>query len=114
MKKSIPISKWKWFGNAGHFCCADNCKFHLYTKVGKYLISTVGEYFSSITGEKTTLSGWDKFFYETMVFKAGKACHCGCGMSIAKDWTELDRIYYEKPKEANEGHLGMCKKWSKK
>jgi len=39
----IPESKWKWFGDAGHFICSQWCQFHLCTLVGKYLISTVGK-----------------------------------------------------------------------
>ena len=35
---------WKWFGHAGHFICSRWCQFHLCTLVGKYLVSTVGEY----------------------------------------------------------------------
>lgn len=35
---------WKWFGNAGHLCVGQSCRFHLATKVGKYLVSTVGQY----------------------------------------------------------------------
>lgn len=40
----IAADKWRWFGNAGHFICGRWCRFHLCTKVGKFLISTVGEY----------------------------------------------------------------------
>ncbi len=42
--KKIPESKWEWFGNAGHFMCSQWCRFHLCTKVGPWLVSTVGEY----------------------------------------------------------------------
>jgi hypothetical protein len=37
----VPL---RWFGHAGHFICAEWCRFHLCTQVGPYLISTVGEY----------------------------------------------------------------------
>ncbi len=37
------MKNWKWYGKPGHFICADQCKFHLCTKVGRYLVSTVGE-----------------------------------------------------------------------
>lgn len=39
---TIPASEWRWFGDAGHFICARWCQFHLCTKVGEYLVSTVG------------------------------------------------------------------------
>lgn len=42
----INANEWEWFGNAAHFICGRWCRFHLATKVGKYLISTVGEYVS--------------------------------------------------------------------
>jgi len=40
----IPVSEWEWFGVSGHFICGLDCRFHLATLVGKYWISTVGEY----------------------------------------------------------------------
>lgn len=40
----VPPEKWEWFGHAAHFICGRWCRFHLATKVGDYLISTVGEY----------------------------------------------------------------------
>lgn len=36
-------SSWEWYGHPAHFICGDKCRFHLATKVGKYLVSTVGE-----------------------------------------------------------------------
>lgn len=36
--------KWKWFGNAGHLIVGQYCRFHMCTQVGKFLISTVGQY----------------------------------------------------------------------
>jgi hypothetical protein len=95
---------WKWFGNAGHFICGDKCQFHLTTLVGKYLVSTVGQYWPERGSreihaeiydprwhvENKHLLGDDYDFaymkrfgfenigcdrtFETMVFKAGKPC----------------------------------------
>lgn len=36
--------KWVWMPHPAHFICSQNCQFFLSTKVGKYIISTVGEY----------------------------------------------------------------------
>ena len=124
---SINASKWKWFGSARHLCVRVHCRFHLCTQVGKYLISTVGEYWplheiSNGTSEcmseylkKNPLGhelGYGRFF-ETMVWEAGKLCACGCEMpDLAGD--ELDFAGYKDRKSATEGHLAMCKKWSKK
>lgn len=95
---------WKWFGNAGHFICAQWCRFHLCTQVGKYLVSSVGEYWPERgvreiqakvydprwLAENRHRKGDDFDFlymkkfgfaeigcdrkYETMVFLAGKPC----------------------------------------
>jgi hypothetical protein len=42
--KENSMTDWKWFGHAGHLCVSQWCRYHLCTQVGKYLISTVGEY----------------------------------------------------------------------
>ncbi len=84
---------WEWFGNAGHFMCARWCRFHLCTKVGNYLISTVGEYVHPCHGMgndakeakwlEENYPGEDigaNRKYETMVFLAGERCvSVGCG-----------------------------------
>ena len=97
-------ASWKWFGNAGHFICSHYCRFHMTTKVGRYLVSTVGEmwpprssreihagvYDAKWLAENRHLKGDDfdaaymtRFGYEgvgcdrkyeTMVFKAGAPC----------------------------------------
>lgn len=41
---TIQPKDWKWFGNAGHLIVATDCRFHLCTQVGKYLVPTVGQY----------------------------------------------------------------------
>lgn len=38
---------WIWMPHAGHLCVGQDCRFHLATCVGKYLVSTVGEYWPS-------------------------------------------------------------------
>lgn len=97
-------ARWQWFGHAGHFICGRWCRFHLATKVEKYFVSTVGEYWPERPsreiharfmdpkwlGENQHLKGdeFDHAFlarfdylevgldrkFETMVFKAGKPC----------------------------------------
>jgi hypothetical protein len=101
---AIPRAEWEWFGHAGHFICARWCQFHLCTKVGGFLVSTVGEYWPDRTvreiharctdpqwlDENRNLKGdyFDSAYmkrfgfkeigcdrkYETMVFKAGARC----------------------------------------
>lgn len=97
-------NNWKWFGNAGHFICSQWCRFHMTTLVGKYIVSTVGEYWPergsreihasvydpkwleenrNLKGDEFDFAYMKKFGYkkigcdrtfETMVFKAGKLC----------------------------------------
>lgn len=81
-----PQDKWEWFGTPGHFCSPQRCQFHMTTRVGKYLISSVGEYFSN----GIPLGGWEwkdleevglGRKYETMVFKFKGICRdkeCDC------------------------------------
>jgi len=135
------IKNWEWFGTPGHFICADSCRFHLCTKVGDYLISTVGQYFPDApvreiiaNCRKVTLEGigdnrrasyMEKIgfeeigygrLYETMVFKAGPRCdapECSYGMPIISG-SELDFAGYNDVKSANEGHLKLCLKYSRK
>jgi len=94
--KKITKDKWIWMPHPAHFICAQDCKFFLATKVGKYIISTVGEYFpdfrireiyAKLRGK--TIKGigdeydfnymkeigfeelhFGGYLYETMVFKA--------------------------------------------
>jgi len=99
-----PKDEWEWFGHAGHFICGHMCRFHLCTRVGGYLISTVGElWFDKRSREihaeihdpkwfkKNCHRKGDDFdaaymkrfgfetvgydrLYETMVFRVGKPC----------------------------------------
>lgn len=118
--------KVKWFGCAAHFCCGRWCRFHLATQVGKYLISTVGEYVHpSMSGSsesteeewlKKNAPGADIGFnrkYETMVFKVGKLCGCGCGLPSISG-SEIDFAGYMTAKEATEGHYKFLKIYSRK
>lgn len=101
----ITQDNWEWFGNAAHFICGRGCQFHLATKVGKYLVSTVGELWSAESTRRIHAEIWNpewwaknkykigddfdsaymKEFgfqevgcgrkYETMVFEAGEPCN---------------------------------------
>jgi hypothetical protein len=139
--KSTSISKidWKWFGHAGHFICAQWCRFHLCTLVGNYLVSTVGEYVPDegvreihcdvrgITlkgrGDERLADYMNKVGfqeigcgrkYETMVFKAGNPCsvkECHCGLPEISG-SELEADGYNEAGAATAGHYAMCEKWS--
>lgn len=100
----IPRGEWVWFGNAGHLIVGHMCRFHMCTKVGEYLVSTVGEYWPSrqsreihaevhdarwlsenkaLMGDTFDTAYMKRFgyeeigsgrTYETMVFRAGAPC----------------------------------------
>lgn len=124
-RKRIPESRWEWYGHAAHFICGRWCRFHMATRVGKYLVSTVGLYVhpSRSGGNETTEKHWlasnpngEKIgcdrFYETFVFKAGEPCsapNCGCGLPSI-DGNELDTLVANDAGTARENHKRMCKK----
>lgn len=139
--KKIPVEDWAWYGNAGHFICGAYCRFHLCTKVGNYLVSTVGQYFPDSQVRELLASsrsidlkgrgdareadymekvgyqeiGWDRTF-ETMVFLAGKICAekgCACGLPTIEG-SELDFAGYNEAGAAAAGHLRLCRKWAEK
>jgi hypothetical protein len=95
---------WEWFGNAAHFICGHMCRFHMATKVGPWLVSSVGEMWPDRPGREIHAQVYDpkwllanrnlkgdtfdaaymeRFGYEeigydrkfeTMVFLAGERC----------------------------------------
>jgi hypothetical protein len=133
----IPESDWKWFGCPGHLIVARDCRFHLCTQIGGFLISTVGEWFPGESVREilaksrgVELRGrgdvreWDYMKkigfeeigcdrkYETMVFAAGKPCNepdCNCGQP-AIDGCELEMDGYNDRASATAGHMNLCRK----
>ncbi len=133
---------WVWMPHPGHFIGAKDCKFHLTTYVGGYIVSTVGEYWpdrkireihaecddkkwweknKSLKGDDFENAYYDKFgfieigcnrTYETMVFTAKEGDLC-CPYRV-KEWSELDFQGYNDPGKAYRGHMELCEKWSKK
>lgn len=139
----IDKSKWIWMPHAGHCIIGHMCRFHLTTKVGKYIISTIGEWWPERSSREITASIKDKkwheknkhlfgdeydfaYFkkfgyseigcdriYETMVFKAKKNKEDCCPYIIANGF-DLDFKGYNDAKSAFKGHMRMCNKWAKK
>lgn len=96
--EKIKREDWIFMPHPAHFICARDCKFFLATKIGKYIVSTVGEYLpdsrvrqitADVRGIKIEGMGdyWDADYmkkigfeelhpdgilYETMVFNAVK------------------------------------------
>lgn len=111
------MSKRKQYGYAAHFICGPFCLFHIATRVGRYLVSTVGdyrhprEYVGEKAGEMKEI-GYGRFF-ETFVFdlKGGKKCSCGCGMPAPASWSEIDTLAAKTADVATANHERMCAKW---
>ena len=110
----IPVADYKWFGMPGHFISAINCRFRLCTVVGKWVVSTVGDYWPASSSEREEI-GVGRL-YETMVFSAGDPCDadgCHCEQPDI-DGQGLDMDGYRTGKEAQAGHMAMCRKWAEK
>lgn len=135
---------WEWFGSPGHLIVAQDCRFHLATKVGPWLVSTVGEwlpdsgswdiYADRAGGIPPDLRGDARrhWFlknvgfieigagrkYETMVFLlTHERCtvpDCDCEMPSVAEWSELDSDGYNLRGDAQRGHYAMCEKWANK
>jgi hypothetical protein len=138
----ISKEDWKWFGHAAHLIVGQDCRFHLATEVGTFLISTVGEYLpDSQVRETLAISrgikltgrgdarqsdymekiGYEEVGYgrkyETMVFAIESYCiknDCNCGIPIPLNWSELDPRGYNSAKDATVGHRKICLKYAKK
>ena len=112
---SIPRAKWEWFGYPGHFICAAQCRFRLCTKVGNYLISTVGDMLDSCTEKRDTIGAGPDDFFETYVFKGGPRCNvasCGCEQPSI-DGHEIDGERCATAGEAQALHLKYCEKYAR-
>ena len=90
MSRSIPMPEWEWYGMAAHYCQADWCRYHLTTRVGDYVISTVGEMIRPESWEKEEI-GYDRFF-ETMVFPVRDCTLEECRCDGAPVITDLDGL----------------------
>lgn len=105
-QKAIPRDRWKWHGRPGHFIGARNCLFRLHTHVGRWCVSTVGEYMPNGTEQPRTI-GVDRFF-ETMVFR------CDAKGIEPESWEEIDFAPYNDRDAAEAGHIAMCERWAAK
>ena len=103
---------WEWFGHALHFSGGSCCRFHLGTKVGPWIVSTVGDHAPFPDNVRRPLNapiGDEKpLFYETMVFQVAGALGCGCPDHLGQ---EVDGRRYATAQEATAGHMELCRKW---
>lgn len=109
MSTAIPEAEWVWSGHAGHLIVSESCRFHLATRVGDVLVSTVGDYYVPGDTKRSTI-GLDRFF-ETMVFPVRDTLDCGCAEPTS--WLEIDYAPANDAKEATANHMEMCRKWAR-
>lgn len=123
---AVPISKWIWLGYPQHFCAAKDCRFHMATIVGKYVISTVGDYHPprvvqgdegpdrmQPTEKPETIGAGPDSFYETFVFRCDGLGQCGCCAAITS-MDVLDGPRTATAVEAQKCHMEMCRKYARR
>lgn len=87
----------------GHLIVADQCRFWLHTRVGRWRISTIGDWRPPhLEGEREDI-GWQRAF-ETMVFELGED-----GEPV--DWNERDSAGYDNEGDARAGHEAMVARY---
>jgi hypothetical protein len=114
----IDPKDWIWMGHPAHFICADDCRFRLATKIGRFIVSTVGQmYYSEATakalGRDPTMPvkiGCDRLF-ETMVFPASDVAE-ECGCFRPSDLGEIDYAPANDAKTATANHMALCFKYA--
>lgn len=102
----IPMTQWKWLGRAGHFCAANRCLHHLHTHVGKFCISTVGDFRPDMKGSdigKMEAIGYNRY-YETFVFRLLP--------DGAIELSEIDVLAANDSDTADANHMTMCMKYA--
>jgi hypothetical protein len=105
-----PRDQWKWYGYPGHLCVGHKCAFHLSTRIGKYLISTVGDY-RKVDGDGLPQEIGSGRLFETFVFPCDGETEFG---DPANDLNSIDSECYNDSKKAEDGHYEMCYKWAQK
>ena len=103
----IDPRDWKWCGFPGHFIAARWCRFHLTTRVGNVLISTLGDYRPcSEKHERDTLGAASDSFYEVMVFPVIDNDVCYAGDPDTSNSLLQER--FATPEEAEKRHMELC------
>lgn len=102
----IPKDEWTWYGFAGHYIGGRQCAYHLCTRIGDRMVSTVGAYYPDRTSDMQTLGIGDDDFFETMVFPCdGEDEH---GNINILEWSEIESHSYPTSIAAEIGHRNIC------
>ncbi len=107
----IPRGEWKWYGFPGHYMYAHRCSYHLNTRIGAFLISTVGA-MRNETGDAYAplLFCGESTFFETLVFDCDGEDKFG--NPILKSMSAIDEEYYSESMHAERGHYKMCDRYA--
>jgi len=135
---------WVWMPHAAHLIVSRHCQFRLATYVGKYIVSTVGEYspdrqVKEIHAEVHNKEWWllknrqlrgdefdNAFMVEFGFIEIGggrtyetmvfkaKKSSHKCCPYEASDYSEIDSAGYNDAGDAYSGHLKLCQKWGAK
>ncbi len=102
---------WKWHGYAGHFVGGSRCAFHMSTRIGGHLVSTLGDYRpKSGDGETPEPLGLGPTsLFETMVFACDDEDEHGNTNIVSYDSIDGERYGASLP--AEQGHLRYCEKY---
>lgn len=105
--RAVPQNEWYWCGYPGHLIVASNCRFHLHTRIGLVIVSTVGDYWPAGAKKREAIgTGRD---FETMVFLA-KDTERPEGEPLT--YEEIDFCGSCDSEESEIQHHTMCKIWS--
>jgi hypothetical protein len=100
-------NSWRWYGYAGHLIVSRDCDYHLNTRVGNFVVSTVGAYYPDDQVKMKIIGSGKKDFFETCVFRCTEEVD---GYAVV-DYLDIDSKRYEKSIKAESGHYTMCWKW---
>ena len=107
----IPVDEWVWYGYPCHLIVSAYCLFHMGTRIGNVLVSTVGDYRPDGPDNLVrTLPASPGSYYETMVFLCDGEDEDGDPNVI--DWGEIDVDVYDTHRNARNGHRAICEKWA--
>ena len=117
----IAEKDWQWFGHAEHLCVGASCQFHLCTRVGNYLVSTVGDYYpygQRKDSKRETIGAGENSFFECCVFRVvgENGCRdatCVCGLPEVS-WSQLEGQRYATAGVARHAHMQACAKYARR
>ena len=102
-----PKNEWVWYGFAGHLSVSKRCAYHLCTRIGDRLVSTVGAFFPDRNSPMEPIGVSPDSYYETMVFE----CHGEDEHGNPARATEVLLVrYYADSLDAERGHREICER----